>query len=568
MTDAAAQSVGRPAHVQLRERCARLGLPTWRYSAGGHVIAPPAEQGVVGALLRSRTIELLVERAVQGWVAGQEATLTELFPGCWLIPLPDVHRRRRRAYTVAMALAPEALQSEQFLAACQSASLDAEATRSALRGIAVMDGRTVGRVADLLRWAQEDLQAMARGEHETGLMSRRLGESYEELALLYKLGQSMNQLDHPQRFVRSACAELHEVLAFRWIAARFSGDMRHAGAVAGEFFFHGELPAPVDQCSAEAEKLLRGMLGTDPVILAGEAAGVLGRDSMQVVLLPVFSEGILIGAIMAGQKFGDDPEVTSPDLKMLGAAAGHLSVLLENAALYERQQAMFMGTLEALTASIDAKDPYTCGHSERVAHLASSLALAHGLSAEQAERIRIAGLVHDIGKIGVPESVLCKPGKLTSEEFEQIKLHPEIGHHILRDIPMFDDVLPGVLHHHERFDGTGYPERLAGEAIPLIARIIGLVDAFDAMSSNRTYRRAMDRTQVLEEIRRGAGLQFDPQLAEDFMKVDLSKFDELLARAQQAAERKLNRFSHRPSVLGERAPAGSDAAPGAREEAA
>src|SRR5690606_19492982 len=158
-----------------------------------------------------------------------------------------------------------------------------------------------------------------------------------------------------------------------------------------------------------------------------------------------------------------------------------LSVFAENAGLYADQHALFMGTLEALTAAIDAKDRYTCGHSERVAHLACELGLASGLSPAAAERIRIAGLLHDVRKIGVPESVLTKPGRLTDEEFGQVRLHPTIGHRILKDIPQLQDVLPGVLHHHERWDGGGYPANLAGEQIPLIARILAVADAFDAM---------------------------------------------------------------------------------------
>src|SRR5690606_20290161 len=132
-------------------------------------------------------------------------------------------------------------------------------------------------------------------------------------------------------------------------------------------------------------------------------------------------------------------------------------------------------------------------HSERVAYMATRLGEAIGLDAETAQRLHIAGLVHDVGKIGVPEAVLCKPGRLTDEEFKLIKLHPEIGHRILRDIPQLADVLPGVLSHHERWDGKGYPHGLAGEEIPMFGRLIAIADSFDAMSSTRTYRSAMPR---------------------------------------------------------------------------
>jgi HD-GYP domain-containing protein (c-di-GMP phosphodiesterase class II) len=234
--------------------------------------------------------------------------------------------------------------------------------------------------------------------------------------------------------------------------------------------------------------------------------------------------------MICGGKRGDDPQISSYDMQLLEAAAAFSGAFLENAGLYQDQQHMFLGSLKALTAAIDAKDRYTCGHSERVAHMARELAVESGLSPAEADRVHIAGLLHDVGKIGVPEAVLCKPGKLTDAEFDQIRLHPEIGHRILRDIPMLGDILPGVLSHHERWDGRGYPHRLAGENIPHIARLLALADTFDAMSSTRSYRPAMPRPQVLAEIQKEAGKQFDPQLTACFARLDLASYDAMVAR--------------------------------------
>jgi HD-GYP domain-containing protein (c-di-GMP phosphodiesterase class II) len=152
------------------------------------------------------------------------------------------------------------------------------------------------------------------------------------------------------------------------------------------------------------------------------------------------------------------------------------------------------------------------------------------------ERIRIAGLVHDVGKIGVPEAVLRKPGRLTDEEFEQIKRHPRIGYDILRDIGPLGDVLPGVLYHHERWDGRGYPEGLTAGEIPLMGRLLAVADAFDAMSSDRSYRPALPREKVLREMIDCAGSQFDPELVPIFVKLDLTEYDAMVARheAQEA----------------------------------
>jgi HD-GYP domain-containing protein (c-di-GMP phosphodiesterase class II) len=228
--------------------------------------------------------------------------------------------------------------------------------------------------------------------------------------------------------------------------------------------------------------------------------------------------------------------VSSWDIQLFEAAAGFITSYLENVSLFEEQRRLFMGTLQALTAAIDAKDRYTRGHSERVSHVSTQIARAIGLSAEDVETIRIAGLVHDVGKIGVPEAVLCKQGRLTDPEFDAIKRHPQIGYGILQDIRPLKGVLPGVLHHHERWDGKGYPSGLSGESIPLQARIIAIADTFDAMSSTRSYRPAMPRDKVLAELQRCAGTQFDPALIPAFMRLDLSEFDLLVAKHAAAEQ--------------------------------
>jgi HD-GYP domain-containing protein (c-di-GMP phosphodiesterase class II) len=163
-----------------------------------------------------------------------------------------------------------------------------------------------------------------------------------------------------------------------------------------------------------------------------------------------------------------------------------------------------------------------------VAVLTRKLAEAMGISRQDVETYYVSALVHDVGKIGVPEAVLSKLGKLDEVEYQWIKRHPEIGYRILKDIPAMEAMLPGVLHHHERWDGRGYPNGLAGEQIPLIARVIAFADTFDAMSSMRSYRPALPRDQILAEIGRCAGTQFDPALAEVFLGLDFTEFYSML----------------------------------------
>ncbi len=517
-------------HAVLRHRCAGLGLPTWRFGPDGSALSPPEATGAAAAWLRSRVVSRIVERAMRGWIDDADPRAVEAFPGCWLIPLVETSRRRRSAYTVAMALSPRALETEEFLAACQSARLDALAARTIMAPFAIHTAGTVCGLASMLAWTRDDLEALAVSTDSLAGFGRQLSDCYEEINLLYTLGESMNQLVHPQRFVQLCCDELHATLAYRWIAARFVADRRRARGMADRFFVSGTSPGKRHEFERAATSILAGLEADQKLVLSGNSCRGLAPSDSQVLVHPVVRDGAVVGALFAGDKTGEDRQISSVDRKMLDAAAAHTSILLDNAFLYDDQQLMFVGTLESLSASIDAKDPYTRGHSERVAQLAAALAQSHGLDEEHADRIRIAGIVHDVGKIGVPEAVLTKTGRLTPDEFAQMKRHPEIGFQILKDIPMMDDVLPGVLHHHERFDGAGYPHGLSGEQIPLVARVLGLADAFDAMSSHRTYRSAMVRARVFQELAENAGKQFDPALVDSFMRVDLARYDELVER--------------------------------------
>ncbi len=180
---------------------------------------------------------------------------------------------------------------------------------------------------------------------------------------------------------------------------------------------------------------------------------------------------------------------------------------------------MTMQTIMTIVNTIDAKDEYTKGHSQRVSEYAAALAEELGMSEEEVERIRYIGLLHDIGKIGVPDAILNKPGRLNTTEFSLMKLHTLVGGEILRDIDSMQDLDIGAKYHHERYDGKGYPEGLSGEQIPYVARVIGIADAYDAMTSHRVYRKRLSDAEVCAEIERCAGTQFDPKMAEAFLKL-------------------------------------------------
>jgi HD-GYP domain-containing protein (c-di-GMP phosphodiesterase class II) len=520
----------------LRRRCAALGLPTWRCDNAGLILAEPEDTGPVGLLWGSAAFTKLVSNAGRS-MGSTGAGVQEVFPGAWTIALTEERRRSRSGCVVALALSPQGLESEFFQKSCVDAALDAHAVRRLLIARARYTAESAVSMRDAMLWMAQDLAHVEESDHTSSAFTRQLSDAFETIDLLYALGRSMNDLAQPEQFVRSLAARVRATLSFGWVAGWFLPCPGSEGdGLSGRTILSGQTVL-ADAFDRALPPELAKLDGDPHAVVLSELNGAPIPGSGQILAHPVLRSGKPAGFVLAGDKFGNDPQVSSYDIQLLEAAAGYVGAFMENSSLYARQKALSLGVLESLTAAIDAKDTYTCGHSQRVAHLSQQLALASGMSIEQAERVRIAGLVHDVGKIGVPEAVLCKSGKLTDEEFDAIKKHPEMGYKILKDLPLLEDILPGVLYHHERWDGRGYPHKIVAEAIPPIARIIALADTFDAMSSNRSYRSAMPRTKVLAEIERCAGSQFDPALAKLFITLDMSEFDRMVARhaAQQAA---------------------------------
>jgi putative nucleotidyltransferase with HDIG domain len=215
----------------------------------------------------------------------------------------------------------------------------------------------------------------------------------------------------------------------------------------------------------------------------------------------------------------DQPGFDERERTLLTICASQIAASLDNSRLYRQQKQQYLQTILAFAAVIDARDPYTRGHSEAVMHYAVQLAEGLGLDQAQIELIRYGALLHDIGKIGVRDQILQKPGRLTDEEMEDMKAHPRIGANILRHIQSLRPVIPMVEYHHERMDGRGYPQQLAGEQIPREARILAIADSFDAMTSERAYRKAMPIEQAMAELQRGRGSQWDATFVDVFLQI-------------------------------------------------
>lgn len=199
----------------------------------------------------------------------------------------------------------------------------------------------------------------------------------------------------------------------------------------------------------------------------------------------------------------------------------------ELSSTYNELERAYLESIETLRYTVEAKDPYTSGHSNRVAKYSELIGKYLGLSEQDLKNLHVGGLFHDIGKIGIPDSILLKDSSLTTDEYSQIKNHPAIGAHILCNAKIFQDIIPIVKHHHEKYDGTGYPSQLKGTDIPYLARITTIADSFDAMSSKRNYRNELSIESIINEIEKNKGFQFDPQISDIFLDILKNHYSEI-----------------------------------------
>ena len=251
---------------------------------------------------------------------------------------------------------------------------------------------------------------------------------------------------------------------------------------------------------------------SDDRFRAGQSIVIGGIRSAMCV--PLETTDKVIGAVYM-DTVGKPNRFTKADLSLLSAIAHQAAVALQRAQLLEKVERAYYSTVRVMIASVEAKDEYTRGHSERVTSYAMRMADYIGLAGKRLDTLRLAALLHDIGKIGVPDKVLKKPGRLTEEEFNIIRKHPEVSYKIIRaiDSDESEEVALIARAHHERYDGKGYPMGTAGKKIPIFARIIAVCDTYDAMTSHRPYRPPLPKETVLRELKNGAGSQFDPRIA-------------------------------------------------------
>lgn len=290
----------------------------------------------------------------------------------------------------------------------------------------------------------------------------------------------------------------------------------HPGAGAEPLLHAGLEDAPEEWLERTSRSLLRDVGDDERSLRRVDLPGPrpdAPNDPAQVAMLRVSRT---LGSWIVAVRFNVGRPFRHVDLKVMNLARRLLLNHRHHLHVYERLRETLFGLVRCLTAAIDAKDPYTCGHSERVARIGQRIGVQMGLPGAVINDLYLAGLLHDVGKIGVRDDILKKPGPLTPEEFAHIRSHAVIGDRLVSSIHQLSHLRPGVRNHHERYDGKGYPDGLAGEAIPLIARVLAVADSCDAMMSDRPYRPGLPTSRIDRIMAEGAGTQWDPLVVEAF----------------------------------------------------
>lgn len=396
----------------------------------------------------------------------------------------------------------------------------------------------------LLSFAIERHQRLQENEAEFGRLReentaflRQVSEDFEELTFLRSMAEHLTLEDsnlglhHLTDYTLSLLGQIVGVEHLFFLDCRSE---------------HPQLKAEWSETSREIpafekwqlEALIHDLsltMGDRPLVRNAIQSDDLGygiRGIKELAVVPVSTTIAQIGWLLAINRSGRQAAMNSEvgwklsqyelgtrEASLLSTAAAMLASHANNLALLEERENLLVSVVRSLVSAVDSRDPYTCGHSERVALYARRLAQEIGLDNDACEKMYLTGLLHDLGKIGISDSVLKKCGPLTEDEFAEIQRHPDLGWAILRELEQFDYVLPGVLHHHERYDGQGYPDNLRGDETPLEGRLLAVVDAFDAMTSDRPYRAGMPIEKALQILGDGAGTQWDASLVDAFLRI-------------------------------------------------
>jgi putative nucleotidyltransferase with HDIG domain len=396
-----------------------------------------------------------------------------------------------------------------------------------------------------LGFIAQNLSEMIEMGYEIESLSGEVARNYEELSLLWNLSSKLGSELDVEKICNILADQVMSICPSKNISIMLDGEIFSNTLYMMSFLHQPHITERIilnckksalfpkislginaDKASKMTLKKDEGLIGyalhkkealTIHDVYSDERFETFPYPVKSILIVPLIAEDTVIGAIICSDKLNDE-EFLSKEIKLISGIASECALSLKKALLYDEIQNMLFSTAEAFAFAIEAKDPYTYGHSKRVSEMTVQISLHLGLSPDKLNRIRLAALLHDIGKIGTPEDILHKSGKLTPDEMSKIKEHSVIGSRMVEHIKRMTEIAQWIYHHHEKYDGSGYPAGIGGNAIPLASRIISIADNYDALTSDRPYRKAFTKEESIRIMRKSVGLHFDPFLFRYFEK--------------------------------------------------
>ncbi|NOZ41157.1 MAG: HD-GYP domain-containing protein [Planctomycetes bacterium] len=381
-------------------------------------------------------------------------------------------------------------------------------------------------------------EELTRLREENGFFLKQVSDDFEELTFLRSMADRLGLGDSTQtleQLIASSLPELgkstHSEELYYVLNSNDGSKILakwHSNSVDSLSLTRRTIQTLIQQHWNASDQQVTIRNGFDPSPAGDAFAGI-----REFIIVPVGNTNVPLGWYVAINRLSEDSELQdfpewrlnqhefgTSEASLLSTAAAMTASHANNLSLFQERETLLVNVVRTLVYAVEAKDQYTCGHSERVALYAKRLAEQVGYGEDACELLYLTGLLHDVGKIAINDAILNKPDRLTDEEFAEIQRHPDEGWKILHELKQLNYVLPGVLHHHERIDGKGYPDGLAGKDIPLDGRVLAVADAYDAMTSDRAYRTGMPHDKAISILRNGAGTQWDSEAIEAFLAIE------------------------------------------------